>query len=593
MRSLVKTAKKRAMIFYVVFGVTIGMFLFAGIRGSVVARNYIDKLERNNLEVLVSTSATQINPTYIKALSGNESDLFKPEYLYLKNQLREMKSANKDARFVYLFGLKGEKIIFLVDSEDVGDEGYSAPGEVYYEYSDKELAGFERGSTSYTEGPLEDRWGTWVSGLAPILDESGEVIAQIGFDVDAKVWVNNAVYVETLIAAISFIVVLFLIILFLGARRLLVALDREQISYELVAKEEANLVSLIENTTDAIWSCDLMGRTIESNTSAKKFFKEWYHFDLLSGVETSHISYNENSLFRQEYDRAKRGEKFIVEFSKKVSNAERWVECAFNPIVSISKEVIGVTVFARDISDRKQVEKFRQELIGFASHELRTPLTSIKWFAELLLSDKDYVLPQKQKGTIENMYRTTEQTLRLVKNFLESSKIDRNGGLVVLARKNDISYLIKDILRAESVFFEKKKVSYELGSFFDAPHIFMFDEEKIRYVLQNLINNGIKYSKDGGRIIILGEQNGDSINITIQDFGIGIPKEDQSKIFERAYRATNALSEGIEGNGLGLYLVKAIATAHNGNISFNSVAGEGSVFTVELPFVTESNKSLI
>ncbi len=593
MRSLVKTAKKRAMIFYVVFGVTIGMFLFAGIRGSVVARNYIDKLERNNLEVLVSTSATQINPSYINALSGNESDLFKPEYLYLKNQLREMKSANKDARFVYLFGLKGEKIIFLVDSEDVGDEGYSAPGEVYYEYSDKELAGFDRGSTSYTEGPLEDRWGTWVSGLAPILDESGEVIAQIGFDVDAKVWVNNAVYVETLIAVISFIVALFLIILFLGARRLLVALDREQTSYELVAKEEANLVSLIENTTDAIWSCDLMGRTIESNTSAKKFFKEWYHFDLLSGVETSHVSYNENSLFRQEYDRAKRGEKFIVEFSKKVSNTERWVECAFNPIVSISKEVIGVTVFARDISDRKQVEKFRQELIGFASHELRTPLTSIKWFAELLLSDKDYVLPQKQKGTIENMYRTTEQTLRLVKNFLESSKIDRNGGLVVLARKNDISYLIKDILRAESVFFEKKKVSYELGSFFDAPHIFMFDEEKIRYVLQNLINNGIKYSKDGGRIIILGEQNGDSINITIQDFGIGIPKEDQSKIFERAYRATNALSEGIEGNGLGLYLVKAIATAHNGNISFNSVAGEGSVFTVELPFVTESNKSLI
>lgn len=593
MRSLVKTAKKRAMIFYVVFGVTIGMFLFAGIRGSVVARNYIDKLERNNLEVLVSTSATQINSTYIEALSGDETDLFKPEYTYLKSQLKEMKSANNDARFVYLFGLKDEKVIFLVDSEDVGDEGYSAPGEVYYEYSDKELAGFERGSASYTEGPLEDRWGTWVSGLAPILNEEGEVIAQIGFDVDAKVWVNNAVYVETLIAVISFVVVLFLIILFLGARRLLVALDREQTSYELVAKEEANLVSLIENTTDAIWSCDSVGRTIASNTSAKKFFKEWYHFDLLSGVETSHIQYNESSLFRQEYDRAKRGEKFIVEFSKKVSNTERWVECAFNPIVAASKDVIGVTVFARDISDRKQVEKFRQELIGFASHELRTPLTSIKWFAELLLSDKDYVLPQKQKGTIENMYRTTEQTLRLVKNFLESSRIDRNGGLVVLARKNDISYLIKDILRAESVFFEKKKVSYELGSFFDVPHIFMFDEEKIRYVLQNLINNGIKYSKDGGRINILGEQNGDSITITVQDFGIGIPKEDQGKIFERAYRATNALSEGIEGNGLGLYLVKAIAIAHNGNISFKSVVGEGSIFTVQLPFVTESNKSLI
>lgn len=558
-----------------------------GVKGSIIARNYIDTLERNNLETLVSTASTQIDPNKIKNLSGDMSDLENPDYLYLKNQLKEMESANKDARFVYLLGQKDGNIMFLADSEDPSSPSYSYPGEIYYEQTQKEIDSFLKGSGPYTEGPIKDRWGTWVSGLSPIKDENGNIIAQLGFDVDAKIWVNNALYVETLIALIAFVVVLFLVILFLGARRLLVALEREQKLYDLIAQEEANLVSLVENTEDAIWSCDMEWKTITSNSQAKKFFEIWYQFSLKNGIETAHVLYDDKNTFRQEYERVKRGEKFIIEFTKRISNTERWVECAFNPIISNNKQIIGVTVFARDISDRKQVEKFRQELVGFASHELRTPLTGIKWFAELLLSNNDEPLLPKQKETIRSMYRTSEETLRLVKNFLESSKIDRNGGLVVLSKRNNLSYLMKEVLNAEAVFFEKKKISFVLDEFFNIDHIFLFDEEKIRYVLQNLINNAIKYSKDGSSVKIYGKMESENIYISVEDHGIGIPKEDQDKIFDRAYRASNALSEGIEGNGLGLYLVKTIVTAHNGKISFESNIGNGSTFTVRLPFITE------
>lgn len=589
MKSFLKTPRKRAISFYVVFVLTIGIFLFAGVRGSFIAGKYIDSIERESLENLVETSATQIDVNKIRNLNKDSSDLLNPDYIFLKNQLKEIKSANEKARFVYLFGLneKGE-VIFLVDSESPGESGYSAPGEIYYESSEKEVSAFyDKSVTVYTEGPSKDRWGTWVTGLSVIRDEKGEVVAQLGFDVDAKTWIENASYVETLVALIVFSVVFFLVILFLGARRLLLALDNEQKSKELLSKEEAKLVSVVENTQDAIWSCDLEGRVLTSNAVAKKFFREWYHFSLETNVENSHISYDGKRFFRDEYEKVRKGERFIVEFSKKINNVERWIECSYNPIVSESGEVIGINVFARDFSDRKQVEKFRQELVAFASHELRTPLTGIKWFAELLVSDKENPMSPKQKEGVENIYRTTEMTLRLVKNFLESSKMDRSGELILLQKKNDISFLLRDVISAEKVFFEKKNIKYTVNDFFNEPHVFVFDEEKIRYVLQNLINNAIKYSKDGSVVEIKGAFSGENIEISVKDFGIGIPENEKEKIFNRAYRATNAISSGIEGNGLGLYLVKAIVSAHKGKIDFHSVRGEGTVFVFSIPFIKD------
>lgn len=586
MKSLQKKQRDLAIVFYTVFAITVGLFLFSGINGSIIAGKYIDSLERNSLQTLALTASTQISPEKVQALEGDQSDLNKPEYVFLKNQLKDIKSANTDARFVYLLGKnENNEIVFLVDSEDPGTEGYSYPGQIYFEATESEKRGFEKDAMPYTEGPISDRWGDWVSGLAQVRSQSGDVVAQIGFDVDAKVWVDNASYVETLIALISFAVVFFLIILFLGARRLLVALERERSAKYNLEKEEAKLVSLTENTEDYIWSCDRDYKTLVSNSSAKKFFKEWYHFDLVAGVETAHIHYDGVSNFRTEYERAKKGEKFIVEFFKKVESGERWIECAFNPIVASSGEVLGVTVFARDISDRKQVEKFRQELVGFASHELRTPLTGIKWFTELMLTDKQETLSPKHRNTLESIYKTTEETLRLVKNFLESSKMDRNGAFIVLAKKNNLSYLMKDVLKAENIFFEKKKITYELSSFFNEPHEFFFDEEKIRYVFQNLVNNAIKYSKDGSHVMVSGSVDGSSIKVSVKDSGMGIPDKDKEKIFNRAYRATNAINGGIEGNGLGLYLVKAIVVAHKGKIYFESKEGVGTEFFVELPLV--------
>lgn len=155
MKSFLKTPRKRAISFYVVFVLTIGIFLFAGVRGSFIAGKYIDSIERESLENLVETSATQIDVNKIRNLNKDSSDLLNPDYIFLKNQLKEIKSANEKARFVYLFGLneKGE-VIFLVDSESPGESGYSAPGEIYYESSEKEVSAFyDKSVTVYTEGP--------------------------------------------------------------------------------------------------------------------------------------------------------------------------------------------------------------------------------------------------------------------------------------------------------------------------------------------------------------------------------------------------------------------------------------------------------
>nr|WP_315990012.1 PDC sensor domain-containing protein [Desulforamulus aquiferis] len=167
----------------------------------------------NNLLTQSITAATSINQEQVLTLTGTGADFNNPYFEQLRNQLAAIRSANTQSRFVYLLQLRRGEIIFLADGEPLYSNDYSPPGQVYEETSDAVIASFISGQP-FIEGPIQDRWGTWISGHAPIKTSEGKVIALLGIDIDAKNWpAKIAVY---RLVAITTTLLVFLAAMFLS-----------------------------------------------------------------------------------------------------------------------------------------------------------------------------------------------------------------------------------------------------------------------------------------------------------------------------------------------------------------------------------------
>ncbi|MBP9771490.1 MAG: HAMP domain-containing histidine kinase [Candidatus Pacebacteria bacterium] len=196
---------------YIVLALILFGIMFAWLVATLVVRN-----QRESLAERAGTIAATINESEIQPLTASEADIGTPAYEDLKQSMQRIKVANQDVRFVYAFVLQGNDIVFLGDSEDPDSEDYSAPGDVYYEATPA-LRSIFRTKQTVVEGPETDRWGTWVSGLAPVLSADGEdVVAVVGLDVDADDYFIALVSY----ASIPVLLALIMIVLALGGQRL-------------------------------------------------------------------------------------------------------------------------------------------------------------------------------------------------------------------------------------------------------------------------------------------------------------------------------------------------------------------------------------
>ncbi len=171
---------------FTTYRIVVTLLVLLGIFFMWLVSDAIARHERVSLAHRAATIAASLDVVDIHSLSASEADIGTPIYENLKSTMRRLKEANNDIRFVYIFVKRGDQIVFLVDSEDPADEeNYSPPGQVYYEATPELVASFENGAT-FVEGPEPDRWGTWVSGLAPVLDAEGHVAAVAGLDISAN-----------------------------------------------------------------------------------------------------------------------------------------------------------------------------------------------------------------------------------------------------------------------------------------------------------------------------------------------------------------------------------------------------------------------
>lgn len=242
----------------------------------------------------------------------------------------------------------------------------------------------------------------------------------------------------------------------------------------------------------------------------------------------------------------------------------------------------GSLIILHDVSREKEIETIKSEFVSTAAHQLRTPLSAIKWSLQMIINgDLGYISPE-QKTFLMQGYQSNERMINLVNDLLNVARIEegRFGYNFSLIHFED---LIDNVIQDFSHQIEKKQINFKYLKPTRPLSEVKVDPSKIRLVLGNLIDNAIKYTPEKGQVTISIKYVNMGIEVYVKDSGIGIPREQQKKMFSKFFRSDNAVKAQTEGSGLGLFIVKNIIEKHGGKIWFESTEDKGSTFYFTLP----------
>ncbi|MGO1559063.1 MAG: cell wall metabolism sensor histidine kinase WalK [Ruoffia tabacinasalis] len=247
--------------------------------------------------------------------------------------------------------------------------------------------------------------------------------------------------------------------------------------------------------------------------------------------------------------------------------------------------VTGVVCVLTDVTEQEKTEQEQRDFVSNVSHELRTPLTSIKSYSEAL-SDGAWRDEKIAPQFLEVIQSESNRMIRMIANLLDLSKMD--GGQITLQTDYvDLKRIINHIIDRLVFTLESDSNAgnYNFVREFTTRDIYVdIDQDRMTQVIDNILNNAVKYSPDGGTITVKIEDNHRSVIVRITDEGLGISKQDAEKLFDRFYRVDKARSREQGGSGLGLAISKEVIELHGGSIWVDSVEGEGSTFIFELPY---------
>jgi PAS domain S-box-containing protein len=338
--------------------------------------------------------------------------------------------------------------------------------------------------------------------------------------------------------------------------------------------DKEKTLAIIQNLTDGLMVFDQEKRLLLINSVAKKFFginekevlgKKFFEFSNFPDLKFLFFLLGEEikEVYRKELEI---GENLILEVT--------------SLSIMVEEGKTGKIVILHDITREKGIERMKTEFVSIAAHQLRTPLSAIKWIFERLLKERSLKLSSVQKELIQEGYNSVERTIALINDLLDIVKIEEGRYLYKFDFFN-LEKIVQEVIKLYQEKIREKEIHFEFSSQ-KLPKV-KVDREKITLAIQNLIDNAIRYTKRGGEISINLKSNQKEIEFSIQDNGIGIPKEQQKNIFQKFFRGSNALRMETEGSGLGLYITKNIIAAHSGKIWFQSEEEKGTTFYFTLP----------
>ncbi|KFX59122.1 HAMP domain-containing histidine kinase [Clostridium botulinum] len=341
--------------------------------------------------------------------------------------------------------------------------------------------------------------------------------------------------------------------------------DQLQMKMHEIVDKQTRIESILRSMESGVIAVDNNNIVIAINPYAERIFG--IKKNILGESIIEYISdYDINTFLEEDYE--------IDKEIKILHPIERDLKIKKSNIIN-GIEMIGKVITIQDITDIKKLELMRTQFVANVSHELKTPLTSIKGFAETLRYVEDNETREKFLNIID---KESERLSRLIKDILVLSSIESN-----ISTQNDEflpKSIIEDVINMVRKLANNKDINLEFYD--DNQELILGDKDKFYQLTLNLVENAIKYSENGSNVKVISYSKRGNYYLEISDNGLGIPKEDLPRIFERFYRVDKSRKKG--GTGLGLAIVKHIVKTFNGDINVKSILGEGSIFKVRIKY---------
>jgi len=360
-----------------------------------------------------------------------------------------------------------------------------------------------------------------------------------------------------------------------------------RLTQENLEQESKRLHSILAYMTDGVLATNRRGQITMINDMAKRQL----------GIE-SDDALNQNILellkIEEEYelrDLITQSPELMI-YSQNLNGEYISLRVRFALIRRESGFISGLVAVLHDTTEQEKEERERRLFVSNVSHELRTPLTSVKSYLEAL--DEGALTEPVAPDFIKVSLDETNRMMRMVTDLLHLSRIDNESSHLDVELINFTAFITFILNRFDKMRSQDDEKKYELVRDYPINSVWIeIDTDKMTQVIDNILNNAIKYSPDGGKITVSMKTTDDQMILSISDQGLGIPKQDLPKIFDRFYRVDQARSRAQGGTGLGLAIAKEIIKQHKGFIWAKSEYGKGSTFTIVLPYDKDAVKEEI
>ncbi|KGX93700.1 sensor histidine kinase [Pontibacillus halophilus JSM 076056 = DSM 19796] len=360
--------------------------------------------------------------------------------------------------------------------------------------------------------------------------------------------------------------------------------DKLKLAQATTEEERRKLSSVLTNMTEGVIATDRFGHIMLMNDPASNLLER--SNDEVKGKSLLDVLQIHDRI--DDISEIHDAGSFILDFSD--DDQTLLLKASFSILLNEEEEMNGFITVLSDVTEQEKLERERREFVANVSHELRTPLTSMRSYLEALTDgaweDKE-IAPR-----FLNVTQTeTERMIRLVNDLLQLSKMDNKDYKMYKETVDFVGFFYQIVERFE--MHKSEHISFEAKTI-EGPIWVWMDKDKITQVMDNIISNAIKYSPEGGtiRLDVSKKRKEQKLYIRISDEGMGIPKENIGKIFDRFYRVDKARSRKLGGTGLGLAIAREMIEAHGGNIWVDSKEGKGTTIHFTLPLMNQQRRSL-
>ena len=350
---------------------------------------------------------------------------------------------------------------------------------------------------------------------------------------------------------------------------------------ESTESERQRLDSVLRHMSDGVIATDRRGRIVIMNTAALDILN--LKSEKVIGIPLLEIlPLEERVTFRELLETQ---QERLIHLEE--DGEDSMIQCEFSVIQRESGFISGLVCVLTDVTEQQKIDRERRNFVSNVSHELRTPLTSIKSYTEALV-DGAWENKEIAPGFLKVIETETDRMMRMITDLLNLSRMDQNRLGLEKEFINMNELVVHIVNRFEMVLQSEpyREKNYRILTDITQRDLWVeLDQDKITQVLDNIINNAIKYSPDGGRIIVRLMETHTDIIVSVSDEGLGIARKDIPHLFDRFYRVDKARSRAMGGSGLGLAIAQEVVQLHGGKIWVNSIENKGSTFFVSLPYI--------